>query len=102
MGAATALSPVLMVIIEGLKSEQAGISFMLFNYYMRDVNNATLGIVISLLIDLISMGLSTLVCAVQFLGSRQYSHSHPCSWGVTRRRLACAVARASPLLLLGV
>ncbi|CDI75721.1 hypothetical protein, conserved [Eimeria praecox] len=58
LGAATAINPVLMAVIEGMSSNRTGISFMLFNYYIRDVNNATLGVIIALLIDLTFIGFS--------------------------------------------
>ncbi|CDJ41573.1 hypothetical protein, conserved [Eimeria tenella] len=71
LGAATALSPALMALIEGVKGESLGISFMLSNYYIRDVHNATLGVIISLLIDLASIGLGTIVRRASFLSFRQ-------------------------------
>ncbi|CDJ36246.1 uncharacterized protein EMH_0064120 [Eimeria mitis] len=61
LGAATALNPVLMAAIEGISSNMTGVSFMLFNHYIRDVNNATLGVIIALLIDLAFIGCSILV-----------------------------------------
>ena len=61
LGAATALNPVLMAVIEGLSSNLSGISFVLSNYYIRDVNNGTLGVMIALLIDLAFIGCSMLV-----------------------------------------
>ncbi|CDI81162.1 hypothetical protein EAH_00003950 [Eimeria acervulina] len=60
LGAATALNPVLMAVIEGLSSNLSGISFVLSNYYIRDVNNGTLGVMIALLIDLAFIGCSML------------------------------------------
>lgn len=70
LGAATALSPALMALIEGLKGESLGISLMLSNYYIRDVHNATLGVIISLLIDLAFIGLGTIVRHASFLSFR--------------------------------
>ncbi|XP_026191424.1 uncharacterized protein LOC34617590 [Cyclospora cayetanensis] len=61
LGAATALSPILMLTIEAIKGEWRGTSFMLFSYYKRDVNSGTFGVIIKLVIDLVCMGLSTLV-----------------------------------------
>ncbi|CDJ48408.1 hypothetical protein, conserved [Eimeria brunetti] len=60
LGAATALNPILMAAIEGISSNMTGISFMLSNYYIRDVNNATLGVIIALLIDFAFIGCNTL------------------------------------------
>lgn len=61
LGAFTTISPLLMALVEGIRGEEEGISFLLFNYYIRDVNNGTLGVIMSLIIDLGSIGLSCLV-----------------------------------------
>lgn len=77
LGAATALSPVLMATIEGLRGEQSGISFMLFNYYLRDVNNGTLGVILTLIVDLAFVGLSTLVSPVWTVGYPSFPSAAP-------------------------
>ncbi|KAL8269232.1 hypothetical protein Esti_006841 [Eimeria stiedai] len=53
VGACTTLSPILITIIEGIRGQTDGLAFLLFNYYLRESNNGTLGILMTLIIDIV-------------------------------------------------